>query len=211
MYSEQFAKAQEFTRSLGFDFPKMSAVSGELVTPSNGEKVMAQVKAAGITSLEDSALQCLKWSHALLPHVEAGLGCEVTLTVGQVHTGERAIFDPSQADFARWGKAGIGVNDFVDRQGFNFHAWYTLPNLEVLDLTLWSSLAVAWNKPELSGQVVGGWPDAIAPHPTYIPMVLGAEYVEHVHSISEVPLLSFEVSQRALSQLPTMLLKLKRN
>jgi hypothetical protein len=143
LYSEQFAKAQEFTRSLGFDFPKMSAVSGELVTPANGEKVLAQVKAAGITSLEDSALQCLKWSHALLPHVEAGLGCKVTLTVGQVHTGERAIFDPSQADFARWGKAGIGVNDFVDRQGFNFHAWYTLPNLEVLDLTLWSSLAVA--------------------------------------------------------------------
>lgn len=180
---------------------------GELVTETNGNKMMAQVKAAGITDLAASALQCLKWSHALLPMVEAGLGCKIALTVGKVYMGERAVFDPSEDDFTRWSKVGIGTDDFVERQGFNFHAWYTLPNLEVLDLTLWSSLAVAWNKPELAGQVVGGWPDKIAPHPKYVPMVLGTGYWEHVHARSEVPLLSSEVSQRALSQLPVMLIR----
>ena len=168
----------------------MPIVSGDLVTQINGQNLTARLTAAGITSLVGSAFQCLKWSYALLPLVEEALGCKITLTAGSVYIEDSAAFDPSYDDFLHWRDLGITTSDFVETKGFNFHVWYTLPNLQVLDLTLWSSLAVTWNRPPLAGRVDGGWPDNIAPHPRFVPMVLGTGYWEHVQARSEVPLLS---------------------
>lgn len=206
-YREHFDEAMRFTRKLGFGVPELLTQTGELVSPENGELVMRYAKKAGISDLSASALQCLKWSYALQPCVEAGLGCSVALTIGQITHPNLAIFNPTQNDFERWAKMGINVADFETRSGFNFHVWYTLPTMEILDMTLWSTLAVAWEKPELKGQVIGGWPDLIAPSPSFIPMVIGREYVEHVHSISEVPLLSSDNSQEGLAQIPVMLIQ----
>lgn len=206
-YRDQFIEATRFTQSMGFAVPDLPSQSAELVSPENGERVMHHVIKAGIRDLAPSALQCLKWSHALLPYVEAGLGCRVALTVGRVSIGARTVFDPTQADFARWAITGVAAKDFVSRSGFNFHAWYTLPTMEILDLTLWSTLAVAWDKPEMRGNVVGGWPDLIAPNPAFTPIVVGSSYVEHVHEISDVPLLSKGTSFEALSEIPMLLMR----
>jgi hypothetical protein len=206
-YQDQFLEAVRFTQTLGFAVPALQPQTAELVSPENGDRVMQHVKAAGIPDLARSALQCLKWSYALLPYVEAGLGCRVALTVGQVSIGPKRVFDPSQADFARWANTGVAVEDFAVRSGFNFHAWYTLPSMEILDMTLWSTLAVAWDNPKLSGNVVGGWPDLIAPNPTFIPIVVGTAYVEHVHAISDVPLLSRGASFKELCEIPMLLLR----
>jgi len=79
--------------------------------------------------------------------------------------------------------------------------------MEILDLTLWSTLAVAWDKPDMRGNVVGGWPDLIAPNPAFTPIVVGSSYFEHVHEISDVPLLSRGTSFKALSEIPMLLMR----
>ena len=200
-YKTQFSEAVRFTESLGFVVPSFAPHDGEFVTAANGERVLHHMAKGGVTDIAASALQCLKWSHALQHFVEAGLGCGVTLTIGQVSVGTRSVYNPSKSDFSRWAKDGIGLRDFASRSGFNFHTWYTLPTMEILDLTLWSSLAVAWQMPEMRGNVVGGWPDLIAPNPVYTPMVAGTAYPEHVHSISQVPLLSANRSFNASGEL----------
>lgn len=206
-YRDKFLQASQFTRTLGFTVPDLPPREGELVSPENGQLVMQHANRGGISDLSASALQCLKWSYALQPYVEAGLGCPVALTIGQITHPTRSIFNPTQDDFERWAKVGINVKDFEARSGFNFHAWYTLPTMEILDMTLWSTLAIAWEKPELSGQVIGGWPDLIAPNPTFIPMAIGRDYAEHVHAISEVPLLARDNSQKTLAEIPVMLVR----
>lgn len=190
MYSEQFAKAENFTRSLGFQILPVPIVSGDLVTQITCQNLMARLIAAGVTSLVGSAFQCLKCSYALLPLVEDALGCKITLTAGSVHFEDSAIFDPSHDDFLRWRNLGVTTRDFVETKGLNFHVWYTLPNFQVLDLTLWSSVAVVWKRPLLAGRVDGGWPDKMSPYPRFVPMVLGTGYWEYVEARSEVPLLS---------------------
>lgn len=207
-YKEKFDAAIQFTRSLGFEVAELPNQSGELVSAEAGARVMRVLTGAGIRDIGASAQQCLKWTHALQPFVEQGLGCPVMLTIGTISIDDRPIFDPIHADFARWATEGISAKDFATRSGFNFHAWYTLPTMEVLDFTLWSTLAVAWKKPEMRANVVGGWPDRIAPSPTMTPIVVGAEYAERVHAISEVPLLSRDTSFEALSELPLLLMKL---
>jgi len=204
-YVDHYKTALGFTQSLGFAVPVLEPVDGELVTPENGEKVLEVLKRDGIRDLAPSALQCLKWSHALQPLVEEGLGCSIALTVGQILIGNRVAFDPSNEDFTAWARRGIQPPDFLGKRGFNFHAWYTLPTMEVLDLTLWSSLALIWENKTKAGEVVGGWPDAMSPYPAYVPMVVGNSYVEHVAHISAVPLLSRDRSQQALSE-PAFLL-----
>lgn len=206
-YNNQFIEATRFTRELGFQVVDLSPLAGELVSPENGQRVMAHVKNGGIPDVSASAMQCLKWTHALQPYVEAGLGCSVMLTIGQITTSKRPIYDATQEDFARWAKSGINIDDFANRSGFNFHAWYTLPTMEILDLTLWSTLAVVWEKPQLRGQIIGGWPDLIAPDPTFKPIVVGNLYAEHVHGISQVPLLAKDRSFKSLSQLPIVIVK----
>lgn len=209
MYEGHFERACDFTESLGFSRTSLTKIPGDLVSEENGSKAMSEVMAAGIKDLAPSALQCLKWSHALRPLVEKGLGCKVVLTIGRIFFGERPIFDPTQTDFDKWAKVGIDVDDFGSRSGFNFHAWYTLPTMEILDLTLRSTLAVAYERPELAGQVVGGWPDKIAPHPLYVPMVVGDEYAEKVHKLSEVPVLASSLDPDELASIP-MVLALRR-
>lgn len=204
-YRSQFNLANEFVVSLGLSYTRLPAVEGELVTPEYGQKVGKRIQDAGIGSFKHSAVQCLKWSHALRPLVEEAMGCPVVLTLGQLYYHGKAAFNPTREDFAKWYRQGFQIEDFRNRLGFNLHAWYTLPTMEVLDLTLYSSFAAVWNKPELEGMITGGWPDRMAsdtPSTQYIPMAVGNAYIEQVSSRSVVPLLATELSQAELDAIP---------
>lgn len=201
-YQSQFDAANEFVASLGLNRIQLPIVEGELVTPEYGQKVGKRIQDAGISSFKHSAVQCLKWSHALRPLVEEALGCPVVLTLGQLNYHGKAVFNPAREDFARWYRRGFQVDDFRDRVGFNLHAWYTLPTMEVLDLTLYSSLAAVWKKPELVGMIAGGWPDKMASETQYIPMAIGDAYVEQMSGRSIMSLLAAELSQAELDAFP---------
>lgn len=203
-YQSQFDAANEFIVSLGLSRVQLPVVEGELVTPEYGQKVGKRIQDAGIGSFKHSAAQCLKWSHALRPLVEEAIGHPVVLTVGQLYYQGKAVFNPTREDFAKWHRHGFQIDDFRNRLGFNLHAWYTLPTMEVLDLTLCSSIAAVQKEPDpgMVGMIIGGWPDMMAPTHRYVPMAVGDEYVEQMAGKSAVPLLATGLSQAELDVLP---------
>jgi hypothetical protein len=179
-YSQELDSAYAFTVKLEASFERLASRHGSLFTPELGEKIHIAFQHIGIRSFIKAAGQCIKWSHALRPVVEEVLGVRVLLTIGQVRKPALAFFDPSFDDLERWYCRGFDARDIAGRSGVNMHAWWTLPTGEILDATLWSTLAVAWNEPERLGAVTGGWPDKIAPNMRYVPMVVGDDYIEKV-------------------------------
>ena len=60
-------------------------------------------------------------------------------------------------------------------------------------------MGTVWNKPELIGSVVGGYPDEIAPNPTFVPVVVGCDYIESVEKNTSGRFLSQTLSMSDLS------------
>ncbi len=206
-YNDQIHKAISFTTSLGASVPTFSFHGAELLTEDNSAKVLDIIRAHGITSFAPSVGQCLKWSHALLPLVARAMNCDILLTIGQLHLRESVIYGPTEGDFSRWYANGFRKSDFQHTRGLNLHAWYTLPSGEILDLTIWSTMGTVWQRPEMVGSVVGGYPDLLAPLPTYIPIVVGCDYVETLEERTGGELLSRSLSMSELSRLPMLYLR----
>lgn len=179
-YRSHLHSAYEFTASLGANFIKLPLVRSEPLIEQFGEEVHRVIAKLGVTDFSGAIGQCVKWSHALRPHVERALGIPILLTFGQVYNGQRSYFNPSLPDLERWYRDGFAAHDFEGRTGMNLHAWWTLPSGEIVDITLWSTLSAVWKKPEYLGAITGGWPDEIAPSPTYLPLVVGDDYIETV-------------------------------
>lgn len=207
-YNEHLTNAIAFTANLGANvrpFPFDS--SGSLLTPENSAATLKLIRNSGINSFSSAVGQCLKWSHALLPLVSKALNCQVLLTIGQLHIGEKEIYDPTAADFARWHKQGFQKSDFHNKTGFNLHCWYSLPSGEILDLTVWTTMGVVWGKPEMIGNVVGGYPDEMSPHPKFTPIVVGTDYIETVERLTGSQFLSRSLDMSELSAMPMLLLR----
>lgn len=179
-YISRLHAAYDFTEGIGASFTRLPATQAELFTSELGERLHAKILNLGITSFAKAAGQCVKWSHALRPHAEEVLGEPILLTFGQVVSPSGPFFDPSWDDLRTWYRQGLRASDLEGRSGINLHAWWTLTSGEIIDVTLWSTLSVAWKRPNLLGAVTGGWPDEIAPSPTYIPMAVGDDYIQTV-------------------------------
>lgn len=179
-YIEKLRDAYDFTEKLGASFTRLPETRTELFTAELGGRLHKAILNLGIISFAGAAGQCVKWSQALRPHAEKVLGAPILLTFGQLLNPSKALFNPSWADLQNWYYEGFRASDFEGRSGMNLHAWWTLPSGEVMDVTLWSTLSVAWNRPELLGAVTGGWPDKLSPNTTYVPMVVGDDYIETV-------------------------------
>lgn len=201
-YIERLQAAYDFTEKLGVSFTRLPDTKGEFFTEGLGERLHAAILRLGIDSFAGAAGQCVRWSHALRPLAEKVLGAPILLTFGQVLNESRPLFNPSWADLQNWHQEGFSASDFEGRSGFNLHAWWTLPSGEVMDVTLWSTMSVAWGRPEMLGAVTGGWPDDIAPTPTYVPMVVGDDYIETVER--RMPFSRFLARECTLSELNAM-------
>ena len=91
--------------------------------------------------MSKSAMQCLKWYHYLAPFFSKHLSIEAHITIAQIWSDNKSIFNPSWRDLRRWSAEGIQLFDFENRMGVNLHAWLTLETGEIIEPTLLSSYA----------------------------------------------------------------------
>lgn len=201
-YNDQLAQAIEFTKSLGAHVPDFKLESGSLLTQENAAAQLAALKKYGITDFKYSAGQCLKWSMALKKIISDAIHCEVLVTVGQlIHFG-KPLFNPTQQQFKRWYNQGFAPDEFIANRGLNLHAWWTLPSGEILDFSLFSTLAMLENSPKHNGNVIGGWPDEIAPNPTYIPIVVGENAIFTIQNNTPFKFLASAINMSELGYSP---------
>lgn len=192
-YRDTFREALQFTTSCGFPMEKLRWAAGDALD-AGGDFAEPALRAGGVIDLSLSAGQCLKWSHYLAPAFEQQIGRRVWTTIGQLWSGDKALFSPSWADLRRWARTGISLAELRKdgRRGVNLHAWLTVETGEIIDLTLPSSLAAAKGPAfaGVNGALVWGRDPRVLNGYRYFPMAAGPAIVEAIGAGSEMPLLA---------------------
>jgi hypothetical protein len=183
-YGINFKCAIDFTNSMGF---KESWSGFKTEAEYDYDSLFDTVrKLSGVTSYSASAGQCLKWCHYLQPYFEKAFGCKVWTTVGQFLGDDDYIYNPSMNDFKQWVNRGFQLDDFKNRKGLNLHAWLTMENGDLLDLSYPSTLANYF--PESYGQYLGAV--FIGKPEVYVPIIVGQKIIEEINIKTWFPLLA---------------------
>ncbi|RYE72031.1 MAG: hypothetical protein EOO81_04430, partial [Oxalobacteraceae bacterium] len=183
-YREAYAQAIVFTKSLGYKVESLDLNAiDSIVLDKDGDFQDRAQKAAGISNMNLSAGQCLKWSRFLSPFYEKAIGKRVVPTVGQIWNGENWIFNPTFKDARRWHKTGLQQQDFGKTgNGLNLHAWLTVESGEIIDPTILSSMAKAL--PDKYGQFLGAivWGNAekVLNAHKYVPIIVGCDAIDDI-------------------------------
>ena len=182
----------------------LPALAGKGLEP-RGPTLSTQQKpvlqAAGVKDMSKSAMQCLKWCHYLAPFFSNHLSTEAHITIGQIWSDNKAVFNPSWRDLHRWSTEGIQLFDFENRMGVNLHAWLTLETGEIIEPTLLSSYASVRGQSwmEYAGAVVWGYDPGVLNFHRYFPMAVGRAYTEALATRSIIPLLAQNPAELELS------------
>jgi hypothetical protein len=194
-YAENFKNAVRFTSLLGVDY-KWCEFTEDMKFDYDKNLDKANLL-SGVNSYQHSAGQCLKWCYFLQPYFVQAFKCKVWVTVGQLWKGEQAVYNPSCDDITRWVNEGIQKEDFENRSGFNLHAWLTMENGEIVDVSYLSTLANVF--PDKYGKLLGGVaygrPDELISDYRYVPMIIGRPIMEKIEHLSFIPLLATDETE----------------
>ena len=176
-YYEQLLKAAEFTASLGLALPAISSlVYGSILQcPGFMQTVAANMN---ITEPEELMLKCNLVSLRLVEVIEQAFDFKAYLTVGSLLQGNTPSFRISEP-YIRV----ITQNGSITDPDYSHHAWVTLENMEIIDLTFMTSVAMLSralrdaDRSQHFGAIVTGQADTLASRGVhYVPILVGEEF-----------------------------------
>ena len=125
----------------------------------------------GDLGFEDVVAQCLSIHYRLVPVIEEWLGCPALFTLGWVDTGtESGMFRFDEVFIAEKLKSGHSGGSV------NMHAWLTLPSMEIIDVSLATSIGVFQKRPEMYGMAITKYADELRGM-AYKPMLVGEDFL----------------------------------
>ena len=186
-YWDLFEQAVERTAELGLPAPEVEQVNtvhfglGRLEAfLSFVNKEFTPALACGLSST------CLIVHSGLVEAVEEFFRCKAYLTIGPVTTPKGKLYPLSEEQVRQWMTVG------VDASKVNLHAWITLDSMEILDMTLFPTIADVSGKPELArpiatqpdllprAQPQGDDPATLPNGLRYEPFVVGQTFLERL-------------------------------
>lgn len=167
-YAKRFRDALSLTQRVGLSAPEVSVDDARLLASPEARARLGELigDLIGEIPVELIAGQCAAITEALVEPVEDTFQTAAHFTVGWVRDGHREAFRMSEADIRGWLKGNT-------RGNLSIHCWLTLPTMELIDCTFFTSISVATNRPELLGQIVVGHAEDVPFE--YQPMVVGTE------------------------------------
>ncbi|CNI61162.1 MULTISPECIES: hypothetical protein [Yersinia] len=176
-YSEEFKIALERTARFNLTPPDIFSETFTRVMNDKRIRQMNRVLAPafeGILSYEQMVGQCLSINFKARPVLEEWLGCPVYYTLGWIDDGtQRGLYrfdDDMIAD-----KLANGHQDDT----MDIHAWLTLPSMEIIDLTLTTTLNFLQRRKEGEGGIIVKKADEITGL-SYKPMLVGDTFLSKV-------------------------------
>lgn len=134
----------------------------------------------GELDVKEVVAQCISINYRLLPVIEQWLQCSVLYTIGWIDDGtDKGMFKFDDAfilDKLANGCPGGNVS---------IHAWLTLPSMEVIDISLATSMIVLSNSPLERGGVVAQHADLLKGI-TYKPMLVGMDFLKKAGLLIEL-------------------------
>ncbi|MBB6186654.1 hypothetical protein [Rhodanobacter sp. MP7CTX1] len=172
-YTEDFRSAEERSRRLGLAVPAYAFESERRWLDATAHAQFPYIVRGGLGELDFSDVvgQCLAIHYRLLPVIQEWLGCPVLYTNGWVDDGtENGMF--------RFDEMFIEDRLRTYRTGglVNIHAWLTLPSMEIIDVSLATSMAVLQGLPSGHGGVIAMHGDQTRGF-SYKPMLVGLDFL----------------------------------
>ena len=150
-YEKEFAEAVKNTNKQGLgSYKPYKKTNDRLITNESVAQFQNTVKHLNLTP-NMLVAQCLGIHFLLKPYVDEFFGVDSTITVGHIDrkVGGKTFFEPFEQRL-EYLRSPIDLKSPI-----NIHVWLTLPTLEILDFTLPSTLAKAYNLKHLEGAIIG--------------------------------------------------------
>lgn len=180
-YEQEFLAAMERTDRFGLVPPAFTVKHGQRwFDAGNLARFPFAVRdALGELDFEDVVGQCMAIHYRLLPALEAWLGCSVFYTIGWIdEETKEGMFRFDEAFIAetlRTGHVGGAVK---------LHAWLTLPSMEIVDISLPTTMGVAQKRPEMFGGAITRFADELKGM-AYKPMLVGDDFLRKTGLLTE--------------------------
>ncbi len=185
-YVDDYQDALDRTRRLGLTVPRVKIDPDpnlRYLTPDRQQQFPQVIhKAIGPVGAEELVAQCMSIHHRLQPVLEDWLGVPVVYTVGWVETSGDGLFKFDEAYVSELlQKAAQKV---PAPRSLGVHVWLTLPSMELLDLSLATSIAFAQKMPEGMGRVMAKHANDVTDM-AYKPMLLGDDWLRKIGALIE--------------------------
>jgi len=178
-YASDFAAAIERTRRLGLGDVPFKPVTQRLLTPEAIEE-LGKVVQAQFQGLDPKVWteHCFVIHNAVAQSAAAVLNAPTYLTVGDVQVSGQWVYGADEDRIAELAKAGEQDGNLVA-----LHAWITLPSMEIMDLTLATSIGIQENMPELIGSAILKHCDELSQGLAYRPLVVGTRFLTRIGAL----------------------------
>ena len=167
-YFDDFRAATDRTRRFGLDVPhhEIEPDRRYLTAARQREFPFVMHKAIGAIGTEELMAQCMSIHHRLKPVIQDWLDVPVVYTIGWVQTKGEGLFKFDESH----------IHDLLQLASvprtLGVHVWLTLPSMELIDLSLATTMAIVHNMPEGLGQMMAKHADDVTGM-AYKPMLLG--------------------------------------
>ncbi len=185
-YRAHFAAAEARTRDYGLEVPPVRLDPRLLLTTEMREKLPILMKEAlGRLSIHDMVLQRISLHHGLRASLAGLLQSDVYLTLGWVKLLDEGGEDARLFEFdEEWIEHSLARGG-MESEATELHAWLTLPSMEIIDLSLLSSVAIINRTPTRMGAVLIHRADDTTRGICYVPMLIGDDFLKRIGMVGE--------------------------
>lgn len=183
-YVERFREAKERTLSWGIAEAVPNETEKKFLSGTVIKKVETWAKKEFRHIPHEAFVgQCMSMTDIAKRDLEHLLDLPLTYTLGCVDLGKGIVFHTPIDELKR-----IYENRRYDSRGIELHAWLTLPSMEIIDLTLLTTVGCVVGGRQYLGEIIFADPSkrlVVQGHPiiseiTYYPQVLGLKCLEDI-------------------------------
>lgn len=171
-YERAFRAAERFTKRLGFDPRTLAYSRAPLLDDGRVNRITAVAQSQlGHLAPEDVAHACAMVSQSIKGELVREIRSPMSLTIGYVESGGHVAYRFTRSEVRRLLNATA-----VTPRRWSFHAWLTLPSMELIDATLATTYAVENGDLANVGGLIMRHADRLRGM-RYFPVIVGDEIV----------------------------------
>ncbi|WP_052502762.1 hypothetical protein [Halarcobacter anaerophilus] len=179
-YETNFHKAISRTRRLGLNLPKIDFSEERYLTEDYQEYLFKNLVNEVFNTNEIDA-QCMSFNYRIREYFHEITDNNFMYTIGYVKYNDKLMFEQTEKSLKNMLNYGIQSID----GSINIHVWLTLPSMEIIDLTLATTLGKVWNKPELIGRLFTRHADEFDGM-QYIPLLVGDDFLRKTGALIDI-------------------------
>lgn len=183
-YRERFENAVERTRRYGLADPHVRYEDRRFFTAEFHEKLPRAIhEKFGNVRAEQLFAQCLAIHLALGPVIARLADTDAYLTLGWFRVDD---WHPYKFD-DQWIAATLQHG--ISGTTAPIHAWLTLPSMEIIDLSIGTTIAIAHRLPKGVGEILAHHADELKDGAEYVPMLIGDDFLRRAGMLAQFAVL----------------------